>query len=107
MKHLPGFRYWKWKRSILVFVLQLCAVCLFAQVRISGKVTDAENKGIPGISVTIRNTSFGGATDVNGLYLITADLRAGTYTIEFSGVGYKITTQSLQVGSSVSYTINV
>jgi hypothetical protein len=88
-------------------LLQVCGLFLFSQVRISGKVTDAENKGLPGISVTIPNTTFGASTDLNGLYLINANLPAGTFTLQFSGVGYKAQSQALQIGSAASYTSDV
>ena len=89
MIHSKKLRHLKWKHIPLVLLLQACGLFLFSQVRISGKVTDAENKGLPAISVTIPNTTFGASTDLNGLYLINANLPAGTYTLQFSGVGYK------------------
>src|SRR5213075_1690420 len=104
MKSLQKLRLLKWKTISLVLSLQLCGIFLLAQVSINGKVTDPEGKGIPGISVAIRNTSFGVATDVRGIYSMSTDLRAGTYTLEFSGVGFKSTTKTLQITSSSSYT---
>ena len=107
MIHSKKLRHSKWKHISLVLLLQACGLLLFSQVRISGKVTDAENKGLPGISVTIPNTTFGASTDVNGLYLINANLSAGTYTLQFSGVGYKAQSLALQIGSAASYTTDV
>lgn len=107
MKYFQKLKSRKPKEVFLVLMLQFCVMCLLAQTRISGKVTDAEGKAIPGISVSVRNTSWGAATDGTGMYLISADLRAGTYTIVFSGVGYKSATQSLQVGAASSYTVNI
>ncbi len=78
-----------------------------AQVRISGKVSDNGGNGIPGISVAVRNTSFGTMSDVVGNYDFTASLRPGTYTMEFSGVGYKTKEQTLTVGSSNAVTADV
>ena len=45
--------------------------------------------------------------NLNGLYLINANLPAGTYTLQFSGVGYKAQSQALQIGSAASYTTDV
>jgi TonB-linked SusC/RagA family outer membrane protein len=73
---------------------------------ISGKVTDADGKGVPGISVLIRNTRIGTTTDVNGNYSLQTNLRSGTYVVEFSGVGYKASSQTVTIGSANSYTAN-
>ncbi|MBY0537701.1 MAG: SusC/RagA family TonB-linked outer membrane protein [Chitinophagaceae bacterium] len=88
---------------LLNFVLTAAA---FAQVRISGKVVGKDNKPIAGASVTIKNTTFGTSTEANGSYTLNAELKAGTYTIEFSGVGFKAYSQSLQIGSGASYTVD-
>lgn len=92
--------------SLLLFC-QLIVSLTLAQVRVSGKVTNADNQPIPGISVTIKNTTYGSATEASGNYTITAPIKAGSYSLEFTGVGFKTTTQSLTVGSAETYTVNV
>jgi len=77
-----------------------------SQVKISGKVAGSDGKGIAYISVVVKNTSFGGVTDGDGNYSFTAELKPGTYTLEFSGVGFKSKSQSLTVGNESSYTSN-
>ena len=89
--------------SLLFF---LATLSVLAQVSISGKVTGADGKGIPFISVVVKTTNFGGTTGADGNYNFSASLRQGTYTLEFSGVGFKSKEQSLQVGSSASYSAN-
>jgi len=91
----------------LVLVFCLASITTMSQVKISGKVTGSDGKGIPLISVVVGNTTFGGVTDGDGNYSFTADLKPGTYTLEFSGVGFKSKTQSLTVGSESSYTSNI
>ncbi len=104
MKNLLCLWQGKWKSLSFVFLLQFVSILAWAQVRISGKVTGPDGKPVSGISVIIRNTSYGSATGVDGEYVITADLKAGNYELEFSGVGFKTSTQALQIGSGNSYT---
>src|SRR6476619_5674984 len=88
----------------LLLLFQCFSLLIWAQVRISGKVTNEENKGIPDISVTVRNTNLGTATDASGNYSIQSNLKPGLYELIFSGVGFKGATKAVQVGSDGSYT---
>ncbi len=107
MNQLKRLLLWKCRRISFIFLLQLFALAAISQIKISGKVTGADGKGIPSASVTIRNTTVGTATDANGMYSINTDLKTGTYTIEFSGVGFKSKEQSLSVGNNAAYTSDV
>jgi TonB-linked SusC/RagA family outer membrane protein len=97
---------WKWKSISLALLLQLSVIAVVAQVRISGKVTGADGKGIPAVSVQIRTTTVGTITDANGNYDFTATLKSGTYILDFTGVGFKSKEQSVQVGDAASYTVD-
>jgi TonB-linked SusC/RagA family outer membrane protein len=103
MKNLQKPGQWKWKPFSVVLFLQLIAVMAMAQVRISGKVTGADGKGIPSVSVAIRNTTIGMITDASGSYNLTVDLKPGTYTLEFSGIGFRTAQKSLVIGAELSY----
>lgn len=94
----------RWKYISCVLLLQAFGLCLLSQVNVSGKVTDAEGKGVPGISVSILNTSYATSTDASGAYNLSANLRTGSYQLQFTGVGYKSQTQMLQIVSATSYT---
>lgn len=100
-------RQWKWKSISLALVLQLSMIAAMAQVRISGKVTGADGKGIPSVSVQIRTTTVGAITDANGNYDFTATLKSGTYILDFTGVGVKSAEQSFTIGSESSYKADV
>ncbi|MBO9682550.1 MAG: SusC/RagA family TonB-linked outer membrane protein [Flavisolibacter sp.] len=69
----------------------LVATCLFiqnsfSQSTVSGTVTDQQSqKGIPGVSVTVKGTNVGTVTDNNGAYRISA---ASSGSLIFSSVGY-------------------
>ena len=106
MKKLCLQTFSKYKTCLFALLLQVVAMTAVSQVRISGKVTDKDGKGLPGISVVVRNTGIGASTDVNGSYLMNADLKPGSYTIDFSGIGFKSIEQSLQVSGANAYTAN-
>jgi TonB-linked SusC/RagA family outer membrane protein len=107
MKNLLWLRQGKWRPFSLVLFLQFVSVLSWAQVNINGKVTGPDGSNLTAISVTIKNSGIGTATDVNGMYDINTDLKAGVYTLVFSGVGFSSKEETLQVGSATSYTINV
>jgi len=91
---------------LLVTLFMFLSAAAFAQVQIRGKVTDAEGKGIPAISVSVKNTNFGTTTDANGDYNFSASLRQGNHTLVFTGIGFKAQEQTLQVGSAETYSVN-
>ena len=93
-------------KALLFLLFQCFSLVLLAQVRISGRVTSDGNEGIPSISVQIQNTSFGTTTDGQGSYSLNADLKAGTYQLVFSGVGFRTVTKPLQIGSGDTYTVS-
>ncbi len=52
---------------------------------VQGTVRDARGAGLPGVTVMVKNTTLGTATDVDGKYSLT--LPEGEYTLVFSMVG--------------------
>lgn len=57
-----------------------------ADLTVKGKVTDEKGEGIPGVSVLLKGTTTGTATDANGSYALT--LPDGNGTLLFSYIGY-------------------
>ncbi|MEO6316294.1 MAG: SusC/RagA family TonB-linked outer membrane protein [Chitinophagaceae bacterium] len=94
------------KSSLLLFLFSMVAICAAAQVTISGKVTDETGKVLPAITVQVKGNNQGSATDNDGNYRLAAALKAGDYTVSFSGVGYESRTAALRVGTSLSYTLD-
>lgn len=94
------------KKALLFFVFQFFALALWAQVRISGRVTSDGATGLPNITVQVQNTTYGTTTDESGTYQLSANLKAGTYQLQFTGVGFRSVLQPLQITSAASYTIN-
>ena len=94
------------KRFLLLLCVQLCCMLAMTQVRISGRVTASNGNGLAGISVVVKNTTFGASTDASGNYAFSANLRPGTYTVAVSGIGFKTREEQLTVGTAESYTVN-
>ncbi len=96
----------KWqKKYSFILLLQLCTIIGFSQVSVSGRVTDAEGKGLPAISVTIKNTTAGTTTNENGAYSLSSTVRPGSYTIVFSAVGFQTKEERVQL-SAAETTVN-
>jgi len=74
---------------------------IVAPVSISGKVTDADNSALPGVSVKLKGTSVGVSTDANGNYAINLPDDAGI--LVFSFMGFK----SQEIAISGRTSINV
>ncbi len=91
----------------LLLIFCLVSITAMSQVKITGKVTSSDGKALPYISVVVKNTSFGGSTDLDGNYSFLADLKVGQYVLEFTGVGLQTKEQALSVGSESSYTVDI
>lgn len=85
------------KRTFLLLcVLLLSMLQIYAQSRVTGKVTDsADGSAIPFASVMVKGTTNGVSTDANGLYVI-SNVPANA-TLVFSNIGYQ--TQEIPVNN--------
>jgi len=94
------------KHISLILLIQISVLAASAQVKISGKVTGPDGNGVPSASVQIKNTLTGAVTDASGNYVINANLKPGSYTLDFSGVGFKTFSKTFNVTNENSYTEN-
>lgn len=88
----------------LTLLLSFVYMGVFAQSRtVSGVVTDENGDPIPGVTVVVKGTTQGTATDINGRYSLNVPEGA---TLVFSGVG--LSPQEIVVGNqtTISPTIN-
>lgn len=77
----------------------LFSLSAYAQVNVSGTVTDSQTgELLPGVNVFIQGLQRGDATNLQGRYSIN-NVPAGTYTLVATYVGYESFTTSLVVGS--------
>jgi len=92
------------KHLLLVLIILLFTGKMMAQniTGISGTVVDAQNEPIPGVSVIVKGTSGGTATDAQGKFdLNVAD--ASTKTLVFVFLGYK--TQEQVIGRKNNFLV--
>lgn len=78
-------------RILQVFILICLPAFVWGQTTatLTGKVIDKkEQSELPGVTVLIKGTSFGTATDANGKFQI-KNIKPGEYAIEISYIGYK------------------
>jgi hypothetical protein len=77
--------------SLLFFFLTACAFSVYAQrpgkTMISGKILSTEKEVVDFATVYLKGTGYGGITNQEGIYHVSAP--AGDYTLVVSAVGYK------------------
>ncbi len=71
------------------------SITAFAQVNISGKITDEKSNPIPFATIYIKNTTQGTSANIEGNYAL--QLKPGQYTILYRAVGYKPETKLLDI----------
>ena len=75
------------KRIGLFFALQLLAVMVFAQLSLTGIVTDEKGEALSGANVVLGNTFSGTIAGINGEFKF-PNLRKGKYTVVVTFIGY-------------------
>src|SRR6186997_3507351 len=91
-------------RRIFIYVLAciLFSVNAMAQLKVSGRVTDAKGGSpLPSVNIAVKGTSSGTVTNVDGNYSL--QVADGNAVLVFSYTGYA--TQEVTVGSKT--TINI
>jgi len=93
------------KKTQIFLLILLFPAWLFAQERVlSGKVTESTGDGLPGASVTVKGTTIGAITDVNGDYrLVVPDGKASS--LVFSFIGY--VTREIEIGSNNTISVTL
>ncbi|WGD33493.1 TonB-dependent receptor [Olleya sp. YS] len=96
-------------KKLTYLFFTLFSVVVYSQTgSISGKITDKEfnNEPLAFANILIQGTSTGTTSDFEGSYTFT-DLEAGSYTIEFSFVGYQTQRLPVTVTSGQTTTLDV
>lgn len=90
-------------RQKLLNVSLVCLLCLMSSavvlaqqaMKVTGKVIDSTNEGVPGVNVQVKGGTLGTITDVDGNYKI--DVPGSKSVLVFSFIGYE--TQEITVGN--------
>lgn len=97
------------KRFLLSFAMPLMFSLSWlaseAQERVvSGKITDNASKGIPGVSITVKDQNLGTTTDMDGAFRLSVP--AGTTTLVISSVGFETQEIDIKNSNTVSIVLN-
>lgn len=86
-----------WRKTALCLVLCLFTIHTFAQVMVSGTITDEKNNPLSRVSIRLgKQNTF---SDSSGHYYF-SDIRKGEYTIAFSHVGFETFTDKIAVDAT-------
>jgi TonB-linked SusC/RagA family outer membrane protein len=99
------FHYWRRLTWMLVLLTGLQSFSAHAQNGITVKgivISKDDNNTLPGVTVSIKNTSTGTVADLNGKYTINAPIGA---VLVFSFVGYQTLEQTV-TGSTLNATLS-
>lgn len=107
MRTCPFKRMISGRGLLFLLLLNCLTVAAFAQVIITGRVTDDTGTPVPGITVTIKNTRTGTLTGADGQYQLRASIPAGNHTLVFSGIGFTTREETVTVGASGTFTHHV
>jgi TonB-linked SusC/RagA family outer membrane protein len=106
MEHLSKFFKKKRRFESRIFLLILfgfMSVSFAKAQNITGTVTDKNNEPLIGVSVTVKNTTKGTATDVNGKYSISVDDKNAV--LAFSFIGHVV--QEVKAGSKTEINVTL
>jgi iron complex outermembrane receptor protein len=84
------------KRIYLTLLLQCAVFLAIAQFTLKGTVKNETGERLTGANLTILNSFSGTTTDVNGAYLF-KNLKAGTYQLTISYIGYEKQTKEVKL----------
>jgi len=74
-----------------------------ADITVTGRVTDENGEGLPGVTILLKGTAVGTATDFSGNYSLNVPDGAGTLVVSF--IGYQ--TQEVAINNQTSLNITL
>ncbi|MDR2232994.1 MAG: TonB-dependent receptor [Tannerella sp.] len=94
----------KWMKGfIALMLLSFTSYAAFAQITVTGTVTDTRNETLIGVNVLVKGTTTGAVTDIDGKYSLSVPNAQSV--LVFSYVGYL--SQEVRVGSQRSINVTL
>ncbi|MVT43659.1 TonB-dependent receptor plug domain-containing protein [Chitinophaga oryziterrae] len=90
--------------NLNLFALILLPVCLMAQQKITGKITDSKKRPLPGVNIAIKDTYDGASSAADGTFSFTTDLK-GEQIISVTLNGYRPFEQKINLSNPQVYNI--
>ncbi|MBD2770304.1 SusC/RagA family TonB-linked outer membrane protein [Hymenobacter sp. BT664] len=102
------YRQWASLLLLLLLATRVGAQPSSAQrYTLTGRVTDAAGRELPGATVLLNGTSSGTATNADGTYTLAVTMAPGEYSLTISLIGYATVSRSLTLGSAATVTTDV
>lgn len=94
------------KKKLLFMLSSFLCICVgaFAQVSVSGKVTDATGNALEGVTISVKGTTNSTTTLENGMFSLT-NVPSTSSVLVFSFVGFA--TQETTVGNKTTFNIRL
>ncbi len=93
------------KVTIALFLVCMSLSGLFAQLRVQGKVNDAQGQPLPGVSVSEKGSGKGTATNANGVFSL--EVSGKSAIIRFFMLGYQAQELGVPEASNGLYELNI
>ena len=92
--------------SVIVFLFLLVSLSMFSQqAKLSGKVKTNTDEVADFATVSLKNTTYGGVTGMDGSYALQAP--AGDYVLVVSAIGYKTVEKSVRLVGDREGKVNI
>lgn len=75
------------QRLVVFLLLCLPAIAAIGQRTVSGKITDVNREGLPGVNVLLKGTASGAVTELDGTFSISAPSTGGALVVSY--IGYR------------------
>ncbi len=73
---------------------------------IKGRITDAQSKPIPGVTILVQGTTIGTITNPDGMYLI-ENVPEGQHVLIISSLGYERILRAISISHDQTYNLNL
>lgn len=90
-------------KFLLVCIMLFCSAIAFAQNQITGHVVDTTGEPVIGANVTVKGTTTGTITDIDGNFTLPIESNDGILTVSF--IGYKSAEVSINGKTQINVTL--